>query len=241
MSAHLHSASTPGADRAWRLAVDLALQEHAPLGSVAVDLVRSAAGGDAEAQHTLGDRYSHGAVGTPPSQGRAAHWYHKAASQGHAPSQYALGRCLEAGVGRRRDLGAAADWYARAAAQGCPEAQCALGDLHVDGEWGELARPEALVWWRRAAAQGHVRAMCKLGWAREQGLGVEQDLFRAARWYRMAIRRGSGWAVTALTRTRQRIHTASRERRAQRDRLRYLAQRSGQSARGACNKTRRNA
>ena len=205
MSARAYTTDEWAAAGITDLVVEMSLEDHRALGPAGIHLVARAARGDVGAQHKLGDRYRRGEAGMKKRPWQAAHWYQKAAERGHAPSQFRLGRCLESGVGRRRNLAAAVGWYERAAAQGHAGAQCALGDLHADVEWGEIGRPEALRWWRLAAAQGHVRAQFKLGWAYEQGLGVEQDLLAAARWYRAAWHRGSGPAAAALDRTRQRI------------------------------------
>ena len=205
MSIRTHATAATEVRRPQDLVVEQTLEEHRALGAAGIHLVARAAGGDAAAQHKLGERYRQGEAGLGKKAWRAAHWYAKAAEQGHAPAQYELGRCLESGVGRRRSLPAAVGWYAKAAAQGHADAQCALGDLYADTEWGELGHPESLRWWRLAAAQGHVRALFKLGWACEQGLGVNQDLPAAARWYRAACHRGSVPAAGALDRTRQRM------------------------------------
>ena len=52
----------------------------------------------------------------------AAKWYRKAATQGVAKSQFALGLIYEKGKGVKKDLAEAAKWYGEAAAQGDVEA-----------------------------------------------------------------------------------------------------------------------
>jgi TPR repeat protein len=56
----------------------------------------------------------------------AAEWYRKAAVQGHADAQYALGVTYDTVEG---DHAAAARWYRKAAAQGHTGAQCQLGAM----------------------------------------------------------------------------------------------------------------
>ena len=48
-----------------------------------------------------------------------------AAAQGHAPAQFALGRCLEEGRAGHADPLRALEWYARAASQGHAKAKAA--------------------------------------------------------------------------------------------------------------------
>jgi TPR repeat protein len=48
----------------------------------------------------------------------AVKWYRKAAIQGDATAQYALGCALEEGDGVEKDVKAAEEWFAKAAAQG---------------------------------------------------------------------------------------------------------------------------
>ena len=52
----------------------------------------------------------------------AAEWYRKAATQGDAKSQFALGLIYEKGKGVKKDLAEAAKWYGEAAKQGHAEA-----------------------------------------------------------------------------------------------------------------------
>jgi TPR repeat protein len=52
----------------------------------------------------------------------AVKWFRKAAEQGHAKAQYALGRSYEMGLGVVADYEEAAKWYRKAAEQGDSEA-----------------------------------------------------------------------------------------------------------------------
>ncbi|MCD8237521.1 MAG: sel1 repeat family protein, partial [Prevotellaceae bacterium] len=54
---------------------------------------------------------------------KAAEWYAKAAEQGNAKAQNALGVCYEKGQGVVQDFIKAAEWYAKAAEQGDADAQ----------------------------------------------------------------------------------------------------------------------
>src|SRR5438309_9048594 len=53
-------------------------------------------------------------------------WYRKAAEQGHADAQFALGACYANGRGVGKDEVEAGKWYRKAAEQGHAEAQCRL-------------------------------------------------------------------------------------------------------------------
>ena len=205
MNGRTYTPARSASRRAWDLVVEVTLEQHSFLPPAAAQLAQRAVSGNAAAMHKLAARFAGGVAGLKKSPGLAAYWYQKAAEQGHAPSQYKLGRCLESGVGRRKDVAAAVGWYEKAAAQGHAPAQCALGSLYNDEEWGNVGHPEAVRWWRRAAAQRHVPALFQLGWAYEQGHGVKQSLVLASRWYQAAAQRGSVRASGALGRTRGRM------------------------------------
>ena len=51
----------------------------------------------------------------------AAKWFHRAAEQGHAESQYKLGECYRYGWGLEKDEVEAMKWYRKAAEQGHEE------------------------------------------------------------------------------------------------------------------------
>lgn len=57
-------------------------------------------------------------IGVDKDPAEAVKWYRKAAMQGDAPGQFALGRALEQGIGVEKDVNAADAWFEKAAAQG---------------------------------------------------------------------------------------------------------------------------
>jgi hypothetical protein len=59
----------------------------------------------------------------------------KAADQGYADAQFALGKCYHAGRGLPQDFEKAYLWYEKAANQGDMSARFFLGELHAEG-WG---------------------------------------------------------------------------------------------------------
>ena len=79
-----------------------------------------ARGGDAEAQHYVGEIYEKG-MGLAPDYAQALAWYTRAAEQGYAKSQVALGYFHEMGLGVEADLAESLKWYRRAAGAGSGE------------------------------------------------------------------------------------------------------------------------
>ena len=59
----------------------------------------------------------------------AARWWQKAAGQGHAGAQFALGILFKSGCGVAKSDAEAARWWQKAADQGHAEAQSNLGIL----------------------------------------------------------------------------------------------------------------
>ena len=62
-------------------------------------------------------------------------WYRKAAEQGFAQAQLALGNMYMKGRGVAQDYKEAAKWYRQAAEQRFAAAQCSLGRMYENG-WG---------------------------------------------------------------------------------------------------------
>jgi TPR repeat protein len=73
------------------------------------------------------------------------------AEQGHARSQFRLGRMYRAGVGVPRDAAEAAKWSHRAAEQGDPLAQYDLGMFYATGQGVSQDFVQAHVWFNLAA------------------------------------------------------------------------------------------
>ena len=76
--------------------------------------------------------------GAAKDDAEAAKWHRRAAEQGHAGAQAALGLIYEKGQGVSQDLVAAMRWYGKAAKQGNPIAIGRLAKLRIDHP--ELAR-----------------------------------------------------------------------------------------------------
>src|SRR5262249_26992452 len=84
-------------------------------------LLEQARGGDARKQFEAAESYD---FERPKNRRRAAHWYRKAAEQGHVEAQNQLAELLRDVMNDRRE---AAVWFRQAAEQGDTEAQVSLG------------------------------------------------------------------------------------------------------------------
>ena len=154
-----------------------------------------AAIGDSTAQSTLGTMYFLG-HGVTQDKKEAVRLYRKAADQGLAEAQYALGRIYSEGEGVDREE--AAKWFRKAAEQGEVDAQFHLGSAYSSGEGVTQDKKEAVKWFRKAAEQGHMIAQFFLGWTYQMGKNVTQDYKEAVKWYRMAAEQGYAKAQSHL-------------------------------------------
>ena len=89
-------------------------KEKASLGAAIKVWMRSAQGGDPEAQTTLGEIYEQG-LGARSDYNAAQHWYRAAAEQGFARAKVNLGYLYERGLGVEQDMKRAAELYRAAA------------------------------------------------------------------------------------------------------------------------------
>lgn len=155
---------------------------------------------DADAQYVLGRLYEEGGgfSGVPQDAAEAVRWYRRAAKQGLADAQYALGICYVNGEGVPKDDGEAAYWYRQAAEQDHAGAQFMLGVLYEEGDGVPQDAAEAVRWYRRAAEQGDADAQYNLGVSYANGEGVPQDDVEAARWFRLSAEQGDADAQFML-------------------------------------------
>lgn len=79
-------------------------------------------------------------------QAEAMKWYRKAAEQGNARAQAAVGTIYGQGWGVKRDDTEAAKWLRMAADQGDAEAQLTLGLMYEDGRGIKQDYAEAYFW-----------------------------------------------------------------------------------------------
>jgi len=120
------------------------------------DLLIKAAGGDADAQSSLGGYYASEFWGVTDYK-EAVRWLRAASEQGHAAAQVNLGGMYRSGTGVPRDYKEAVRWFREAAEQGEEVEQAVAG-----------------------GAQVH------LGMMYEDGQGVPQDFIQAQMWYNLA-------------------------------------------------------
>ena len=99
--------------------------------------------GDAPAQTELGERYETGRDGVQQDDGMAVSWFRRAADQGFAAGQAALGLMYANGRGVAQDDGEAVTWIRRAAEQGYATGQANLGFMYENGRGVRQDRQEA--------------------------------------------------------------------------------------------------
>ncbi len=75
------------------------------------------------------------------------------ANQGHAKSQYELGRAYKQGEGVRQDYAKAVEWYTKAAKQGFAGPQYNLGSMYYEGLGVRHDYSKAVKWYTKAANQ----------------------------------------------------------------------------------------
>ena len=135
----------------------------------------------------------------PPDLKAAADWYKKAAQQGSAEGQYALGICYEEGVGVRRDRKRAVELFRAAADQGDSDAEYALGMAYRFGRGVRQDQKEGFAWLLRAAIKENPEAQFSVGYCYSHGEGVERNVGKALAWYRKAAKAGIADAAHNLS------------------------------------------
>ena len=127
----------------------------------------------------------------------ALQWYIKAALQGHAKAQYALGKSFSKKI-LKKDKIKAVKWFHLAAKSGLAKAQYALAECYFKGRGAEKDLEKAVKWFRKAAMQGHVKAQFELAKCYRFGCGIEQNNAKAAKWYRKLANSGHTSAYLPL-------------------------------------------
>jgi TPR repeat protein/serine/threonine protein kinase len=159
--------------------------------------LKSAEGGNVQAQIELGNLYYHG-ISVEKDYIEAAKWYRKAAEQGDDDGQNIIATRFYYGEGVAQDYAEAAKWYAKAAEQGNADAQNNLGNCYYAGNGVEQDYHEAVEWYKRAANNGYAVAQNNLGNRYYNGEGVEKDYNEAAYWYRKAAEQGNATGQGSL-------------------------------------------
>ena len=122
---------------------------------------------------------------------------YKAANEGYAPAQAALGYILDQSEENEK----AVVWFRKGADQGNADAEYGLGVMYIKGEGVEKNFPEAIVWIKKAADQGQVMAMRTYATALENGeLGVNVDNVESLHWLNKAVDEGDSVSIRRLAR-----------------------------------------
>jgi TPR repeat protein len=147
--------------------------------------------GDAEAQYELAIIFETSKGNSEEHSAESIKWLKRAAFQGHARAQYALGRAFMKGYGVDQDYKKGLQWLILSAKQGNSYAENFLGVAFRNG-LGVVRDPqEALYWYTRAATQGNLRAaQYNLGRVYEYGAGIEKNEELAIQWYQRAASQG---------------------------------------------------
>ena len=88
--------------------------------------------GEPDAQFMLGNLYFTGAVEFDQNQEWGIKWFLRAANQGYAKAQFALGYCYEFGEGAEQNQAEALFWYDAAYNNGDQEAKVRIDDLEEE-------------------------------------------------------------------------------------------------------------
>ncbi len=128
----------------------------------------------------------------------AVNYWSKAAEQGHAKSQYALGVCYSDGLGVKVDKQKALSLFQAAAKSGIASAQLDLGICYLNGIGTKQNDAEAFKWFNKAAKQKYSDAYPQLGYCYYRGIGTEVNLDKAVKYLLQAAENGDGTAQCIL-------------------------------------------
>ena len=156
--------------------------------------IQAAQKGDVAGQANIAEFYMEG-KGIEKNEEEALKWYRKAAEQGDADSEYAIGQYYECD---RNDIKLAIEWYKKAAEQGHVDAQIKMKNCYGSGKGLKKDLTQAFEWAEKAAEQGDAQAQCYLGRCYKDGLGVEADKNTAIEWYKKAAEQGDAEAQCEL-------------------------------------------
>jgi uncharacterized protein len=149
-------------------------------------------------QAHLGGLYVTG-TGVPVDYAEAAKWLRKAADQGNAGAQNAVGWLYENGYGGvEKDPANAVQWYRKSADQSNATGEANLGRMIFRGLGAPKDRSVAIGLWEKASGQGEYMADFLLGIVYESGDGAPRDYSKAATWYQRAADRGYAPAQNRL-------------------------------------------
>ena len=107
---------------------------------------------DVVALYNLGIRHFRG-IDVPKDEEEAVKWFQKAALQGHAGAQFAIGCCCLRGIGIPKNAEEAVSWYKKAAEQEHANAQFYLASCYYRGIGIPKNGEESFMWFQKAVKQ----------------------------------------------------------------------------------------
>jgi TPR repeat protein len=128
----------------------------------------------------------------------AMQWYRKAAQEGDANAQHAVGALYLNGLGVAPNPHEAMRWFRKAAEQGNSDAQFAIGVMYGTGDSVQLDYAEAMKWYLKAAEQGNSEAQYNIGALYYNGLGIPKNIEEAMKWISKAAEQGNEEAKNKL-------------------------------------------
>jgi hypothetical protein len=117
---------------------------------------------------------------------KAFEWHEKAAIQGNADAQQALGHMYFKGDGVPKDYMKAFEWHEKAAIQGNVDAQSRVGFMYYYGDGVTKDSEKAIGWLEKAAMQGHAVAQGMLGASYCEGVVVPRDFVMAYAYFNLS-------------------------------------------------------
>ncbi|HNY10361.1 MAG TPA: tetratricopeptide repeat protein [Candidatus Wallbacteria bacterium] len=127
-------------------------------GDTSENIMKRAAGGDAEACYNLGVMYNSG-NGVGQDYKKAVEWYEKAAAQGDSRAEYDLGIINIGGQLGSRNYEKAVKYFESAALKGHAVAMCKLGMMYYGGLGVSQDMVAAHAYLSVAAANGAAKAV----------------------------------------------------------------------------------
>jgi len=124
----------------------------------------------------------------------------KAAEQGNAEAQMAVGESYFNGKGVAKDQKQAVEWYAKAAGQGLAKAQWSLSICYLLGLGVAKDEKKWMEWLIKSADQGFAQAQTSLASCYLLGKGVAKDEKKAVELYQKAAAQGNKEAKEELKR-----------------------------------------
>lgn len=124
----------------------------------------------------------------------AVTWFHRAAEQGFAQAQYALGCCYARGDGVAQEARQAFLWWLKAAEGGNLSAQYNVACAYASGDGVAEDDVQSSYWYLKGAEQGDADAQYAVALRYCQGVGVEESPRLAAHWALQAAEQGHSGA-----------------------------------------------